>query len=1545
MNIFLLNRRLEVVSILSSKGDINGISPFFNDKYIQYLETGAETFEFEMIDNKDLELCSYVVFRYKDDYKLFQIVDIKDLHEDNVIIKNVYCETSGLELRNDTIRPRSIPSANFEQLLQIILNETDWNVGYVDDSINDVHTVEIDTHKKVYDFLQEEMKLYKCEIKFRVEFKGNKVVGKYVDAYKTRGEVTNIRFEYSKNLNSVERNVNSYELATSLIGVGKDGIDFKKVEWLKSDGDPCDKPLGQDFVEDEEAFDNWNNNGYGITDTFECDSESPAELLLLTWKELQKRKEPKIDYEVDVAIFDNEIEIGDEIYVIDNEFENPLHLSARVNELTISFTNKEYNKCVFSNYKKVKSKITDEMRNIKNELTNVLNQNLNGVSKGGFLNSRLIVNGFNIQIKNKLLNEQGKDYYFDIENKKITDFLVNKTSAHTTVTQGFVIDTIENYVYIVQLNGGKDLGNLVISKVNFNGDIVGKMYLEGFGHGYLGIDNMGGEIHLWCECDGVLASNGSMYGSKICRFKFEDGKTYNKHTGNVYNILPNMDRLTVATDTNSNKLVVRARDLSNKKYYFHVYELDSVVNNKPVLLYKIYCPTGLHTSDAPGQGFAICGDYIYHINGYGYDQTNGENNTKISVLNTKGTLLYSKLVTHALGLEHREPEGIFLTQNDRNVELYFNFASGKTGARRYNIYKYNDIIGSEYELRGNFLHNNGHTAAINEGNIATGLDGSKRRNAYLMYSDTSDSSFIVSQFRNGKFYVEDKEYTPGVNDSVVAEIKEDADNINLTVLTSDYEAMKGQDGAPGQDALFLELTNEYHSIPTDANGNNGIYNGCETELNLYRGDIQLTNNVTYSVNSSENVTGNLANNKYTVTSITGDAGYVDLAVNYLGNEYIKRFSLSKNKQGLGGEDGTNGTSPTVVTISGQQSMKYLDKTTAPTPSTITLTTDIKEGSTVVSSGATYIWQYKNSSGTWVNLSGIYTNKTYSLAHNNTGFINEVAQVRVAVSYKSKTYYAEHTVTKIYDNKYISKQEVFDKITEGGVNQLIYKDPSTGEIYINATFIKSGQLVADLIKGGILTLGGSIGADDNPVNGYIRVLGADNQELAVLNGGEMSINGLSSDEATIDNLYVNEINSPKIAPCVLENITIYVNKTSGSDDVIFDNGAKFQTIQAAIDSVPKNLNGFTITLRLESKSDGNVETYSENLLMRGFYGGSFNLWMQGNNINGNIRFSDCSARMFLAGGTSLSGIADGVSVSKPNIKPSSLVESGGYYYSILSQGCSMVYIRSVNVYGVTTADETNNYCIGARDAANVFVRNVKLNSSQNGFHAQLMGRLITDETYGKVKQYAYRANYGGSMTISSGSATSGSTNTSVGDGCVISQGSITWDGQSSTGSNDNTTTNTETETFTSSSGDTYKVKYSSWRKDNTVRQGDWSSTGLNRGCWFFGSQFSSLKGKTIKSVKLTIQRQSSGGNSGAVAFTLKMHNHSSRPSGAPSYLSGWSKNVSLSLGQSSTVTITDSAVLTAIKNGTMKGFGIEVSSTSNSYYGILSPKLKAVVTYS
>ena len=2235
INIYLLDRNLNICNTLSSNGDVNS-SPFFNDVYKQVLETGVETFEFESMQLDYLENCNYVAFEYKGDLKLFQISEIEDTHEDN-LVKRVYCEMAGIELTYEIIRPRMIQSANIRQFLEILLSDTSWNVGYIDEDITDVFTIEISDFEKIYDVIQENIKLFECEIVFRVE-KENGIFKKYIDAYKSRGDITNYRFEYSKNIQGISRTVNSFELVTALIGVGKDDLTFKSCEWSKSNGDPIDKPKGQDYIVDESAFRLYNNNGSHLMGYYKCDLDTPYDLLNATYKELKERNTPKVDYEVDITLIDDEANIGDTVYVIDNDWQpTPLHLSARISQLEISFTDKTKNKCTLSNYNRVKSKIKDDLNEILNRIPE--DTSFMGISKGGLLSSSIEVNGYRLQIKNKLTDKNGKEYFFRLKDKTSTSFMNNiLTKDPKYVTQSFAIDFDESCIYTTQSITETDPHHILITKMNFTGDILGYMRLHGFGHGsQIGIDKIDGVTKIWCECEGrPHTDTGRLYGTKICRFEFVDGAEYTNSTGSVYDIIPNARNIQVAISEETNRLSVKYITYDNKNG-FKVFDLRSVLNNRPRVLASFLIPNWLEDSINPNQGHSVYENRIYHYQGG--DSQSAE--ARITVLDFRGNVLDSNIIKDGIGFTNREPEGLYLRCNNGIYELYAGISEGAWPNRKYHIYKYYEGLGSEYEKRGTFIHNNGYLTDIYETIIDTNLDGTARRKEYLIYSSNKTSQFIIGSFKNGSWWVNNELYTPEVNDAIIAELIESDNAMEIILLTNDFESIKGengQDGSPGQDAIFLELTNEFHSVPTDADGNGGIYAGCETELRLYKGDVQLTDNISYSIKNTSNITGKLDGDKYTVTNLTKDTGYVDLVATYFGKEYIKRFSLSKNKQGLGGEDGLtptvywlmtststiskdskgnlkpssvtfwaksqtgedsvvnyqgifkiyesidgniftlkhtselddtvpytpsstaqsikcelylsdgitlidqdivnivkdgtdgfsgadakyvlltgeqlfkytnnftgtptpssitltgtpfnmssnnakwyykkpsdtnytlissnnnkmefvlnhndsilfannnkvvtvkfdidgyydemtiakvsdgssgsdgedgyfvlltnenhtvpcenngdvvageldkakteihvfkgakevdftlskvdtgctstynaanktisitsltsksatvilnirvnnvdftkvmsiskaikgdtgagvniigslnsesdlpnfgnmgdayiiggflyvwsgntntwenvgqikgdqgiagkpgadgityytwvkyaddengngisddpidsrglykkymgmaynketqqesnnpkdyvwikvvgenghdsivanltndthtvptdsngnngnysgcstqielfvgsekitsgvtysfspisgitgsgntsngtytvtnmtidvgyvdltarynnknfvkrftisknkqgqtgasgtngvsvanvdveyaqntssttaptsgwsttaptwvngkyiwsrtkttlstggtsytnpvcitgqqgnngangvgissiveqyylstsqtalsggswsttvptwqqgkyiwtrsvitytdntttttngicvsgskgdkgetgtngiNGTSPVLVTISGQQSMKYLDKISAPTPSTITLTANVMEGNVVVSSGITYIWQYKNSSGTWVNLSGTYTGKTYSLAHNNTGFVNEVAQVRVAVSYKSKTYYLEHTVTKIYDNKYISKQEVFDKITEGGANQLIYKDPSTGEIYINATFIKSGQLIADIIKGGLLTLGGT-GNSDTGDYGRFRILDSTGQnELASMDGGEMRMVNLQAEELNATDLNVKNINCVTYAPAIYEYTKVYVNTTSGNDDVDFESGAIFKTLQGALDAAPKNLNGFTTEIVLQT-------AVSENIVIRGFSGGTLNILMNSKNINGYVVARDCSAQVFILGGLTTTDIPDGINNTglRPNIQPSQLFSFGGYNYSFVAIGCPFVYVRSVDIFGKTGT--TTNYCGGSVNGSNVYVQNVNAYASNSGWNVTTGGKMTTKETYGRCERLAYNVQLGGVAHICNGNSTGAPSNIYTGNGGQIIQGNVTFVGSGDVGSNNNTTTNNTSIVLNANYGDSYKVKYSSWRKDNSVRQGDWSSTGMNKGCWFFGNQFADLKGKTIKSVKLTLQRQS-GGNSGAVAFTLKMHNHTGRPSGTPSYLSGWSKNVSLSLGQSSTITITDSAVLTAIKNGTMKGFGVEVSSTSNSYYGILSPKLKAVVTYS
>lgn len=359
-SIFILDKSKTVVDVLSNNGD-SPQSPFFDDKYVQDLATGAETFEFTTVSNERTSKYAvggnYVAFKFKNKIKMFQIMRTEDEHHE-ALYKYCYCEIAGLELINNPIREREIPSANVRQFFEIALADTDWRLGIVDAALILSSNIKIKRATNVYSLIQEHLSTFDMEIEYRFEMTGNRISGMYIDVYKSRGRDTGFRFEYGENVSGVSKQVDISELCTAMIGVGKDNIDFKSVEWGADM--PALKPLNQDFIVDAEAHKIWNNNGSYLMGIYTAQTESPHELLTLTWNELQRRKQPKMTYDIQVEMlqgYDDEINIGDTVKVIDNDYIPALHLTARIGRLELSFTDYRQNKCILTNFKEVKSGI------------------------------------------------------------------------------------------------------------------------------------------------------------------------------------------------------------------------------------------------------------------------------------------------------------------------------------------------------------------------------------------------------------------------------------------------------------------------------------------------------------------------------------------------------------------------------------------------------------------------------------------------------------------------------------------------------------------------------------------------------------------------------------------------------------------------------------------------------------------------------------------------------------------------------------------------------------------------------------------------------------------------------------------------------------------------------------------------------------------------------------------------------------------------------------------------------------------------------------
>ena len=121
----ILDNNYQTVGILNYEGSSDKITPYFEDKHYQNLNTGAETFEFSTVGNskqaEHLIVGNHVVFSdHEGVTKLFSIVNVEDVH-DNDYIKNVYCEVCGLELINEILRPITVIGKDCRLFLQSVL--------------------------------------------------------------------------------------------------------------------------------------------------------------------------------------------------------------------------------------------------------------------------------------------------------------------------------------------------------------------------------------------------------------------------------------------------------------------------------------------------------------------------------------------------------------------------------------------------------------------------------------------------------------------------------------------------------------------------------------------------------------------------------------------------------------------------------------------------------------------------------------------------------------------------------------------------------------------------------------------------------------------------------------------------------------------------------------------------------------------------------------------------------------------------------------------------------------------------------------------------------------------------------------------------------------------------------------------------------------------------------------------------------------------------------------------------------------------------------
>ena len=248
------------------------------------------------------------------------------------------------------------PGGTADQVLSGILEGTGYQLGNVDGLTR--------TGKMSFYYISVRQALvkiiesYACEFKIRYTFVENKIIGRYIDLNQRFGHVTGHQFEYGSNILNVTYEESSDDVVTALIGRGKGEqstdetgeatggygrrIQFKDVVWSVSNGDPVDKPAGQNYVTNEAARNIYGLHQNGVIKhrfgvyTNE-DIEDPAELLKATYKELQRLSVPIVTFKANLLDLANAIEndvwIGDSVGIVRDQIS--ISFEARIHKLTI----------------------------------------------------------------------------------------------------------------------------------------------------------------------------------------------------------------------------------------------------------------------------------------------------------------------------------------------------------------------------------------------------------------------------------------------------------------------------------------------------------------------------------------------------------------------------------------------------------------------------------------------------------------------------------------------------------------------------------------------------------------------------------------------------------------------------------------------------------------------------------------------------------------------------------------------------------------------------------------------------------------------------------------------------------------------------------------------------------------------------------------------------------------------------------------------------------------------------------------------------------
>lgn len=338
MSIYLFDKMEKLVDIIEK------------DTLIEWTHTvkvnAYERASFELPVDYNLNGVDYFGFFHTDEtFRIFRVTEEK--------LSDVYyvegIDKAESDLRTVTvIKDKRPQNATADQALYTALEGTGYEVGTVS-GLPEVRSLSF-YYISPAEALTKIIETYGCEFRVRYTFVENRITSRYIDLAKRFGKVSGKQFLYGDNALSIEHEETADDVVTALIGrgkgeetVGEDGqatggygrrIEFTDIVWSKRNGNPIDKPAGQNYIVSETA-----RQAYGLSQDGQLKHrwgvfvdekiEDKAVLLQRTYEELQKLSVPITTFKASILAMNGEADYGDSVAIIRDEigiaFEARLH--------------------------------------------------------------------------------------------------------------------------------------------------------------------------------------------------------------------------------------------------------------------------------------------------------------------------------------------------------------------------------------------------------------------------------------------------------------------------------------------------------------------------------------------------------------------------------------------------------------------------------------------------------------------------------------------------------------------------------------------------------------------------------------------------------------------------------------------------------------------------------------------------------------------------------------------------------------------------------------------------------------------------------------------------------------------------------------------------------------------------------------------------------------------------------------------------------------------------------------------------------------------